>query len=159
MSEIREITEDTKKLLQGLAPFSLKSTVKFTPEGYKIKKDDQYLVPEELWPVFELRPWNKLEATHIKRNMPKYADSKDDTEIREYVRRIVVGWENLIDAGNGDEITYQSDPNGGVLKDIWDCFPSALVTDILNKALTISGIVDMERAALRSQPVSIVASW
>lgn len=150
MNQIKGISEETRQALQGLAPFSTRSTIDFTPESYRIKRDGVYIVEESAWPVFKIRPWTKGEAGHIRKSMPKYADSRDDSEIREYVRRAVVGWENLIDAGTGELIEYVEEQNGGASKELFDIFPSALVTDILNKSLAISGIVDMERAALKS---------
>lgn len=157
MPEIREISAETKKALQGLAPFSTTSTIEFTPKGYEIKVKDsegkdteEYMIPEEVWPLFKMRPWTKLEASRIRKSMPKYANSKDDTEIREYVRKVIVGWDNLVDAGTGDVMDYEEEETGGASKEIFDCFPSSLITDLLNKALTISGIVDMERVGLRS---------
>lgn len=156
MAEIREISESTKKALTGLAPISLKSTVSFTPDSYKIRKKDaegklteEYLVEEAAWPIFKMRPWTKLEGAHIKKNLSKMAESKDDSEMREYIRRTITGWENLIEAESGDDIPFESEPEGGVSKELFGIFPTALITDLLNKALSISGIADFERMGLR----------
>lgn len=150
--ERKEMTDEVRKAMMGLNPVSLQSTVEFTPNSYHIKKKDseEYLVPEEYWPVFKIRPWTKLEANNIKKNISKFIDSKDDSDMREYVRKTVVGWDNLIEAVSGEPIEYASDVNGGASKELFEVFPTALITDILNKCMTISGIADMERSALRS---------
>jgi hypothetical protein len=149
--ERREMTDEVRKAMLGLNPVSLQSTVEFIPESYLIKKKDsnEYLVPEDFWPKFKIRPWTKLEANHIKKNISRFIDSKDDSEMREHIRKTVMGWENLIEAARGDPIEYIQEPTGGASKELFEVFPTALITDLLNKCMTISGIADMERSALR----------
>lgn len=152
MAEIREISEETKRALTGLAPISLKSTISFTPDSYKIKKKDSedYLVEEEAWPTFKMRPWTKLEAMTVKKNIKKFSDSKDDSEMRELIRKTIIGWDNLIEAETGEDIPFENEESEkGVNKELFEIFPTALVTDLLNKALSISGIADLERIGLR----------
>jgi len=150
--ERKEMTDDVRKVMLGLNPVAQHSTVEFTPGSYYIKKKDseEYLIPEEFWPTFKIRPWTKMEALQIKKNIQKFVDNKDDSEMREYIRKTVMGWDNLIEASSGSNIEYEQETSGGASKEIFEVFPTALITDLLNKCMTISGIADMERSALRS---------
>lgn len=151
--EKKVFDEATRQALLGLAPFSLNSTIDFTPASYQLKRNEQLIVPEDLWPVFTIRPWTKLESDLVKRALSQVSNNvgtKAENEAKEAVRKVIKSWSNLIDAGSMEEIEYVEETDGGASKDIFNNFPASLVSDLLNKCCSISGILDMERSGLKS---------
>lgn len=147
--------DETRQALLGLAPFALNSTFEFIPELYKECK-----VPEELCPVFSIRPWNKVETEGAKKAILACANAFNngkqeeyavlENKMLEFVRKALVNWSNFVDAGNGKLIEYVADANGGVDKGLWERFPEALLVDISNKCSLISGISHVEKLGLKS---------
>lgn len=155
--EKKVLDEATRQALLGLSPFSLNSTIDFVPASYKIKnKEGQYVIPEDLWPTFTIRPWTKVENEAVKKSLSKASTltgdqaNKAEAESKESVRKAIKGWSNLIDAGTCEEIEFESDAEGGASKVAFEQFPAALISDLLNKCCSVSGLLDMERLGLRS---------
>ena len=135
MSEKKIMDEETKKILTGLAPFSIKSTIDFVPEAYMTKDSEtgDYLIAKDLWPTFTVRPWNRKESTESVKALMKFQEDTDDAKIRELTRKAVVGWENLIDVSTMEEVEFMAETDGGALKSIFDSFPLTLILDISHK--------------------------
>lgn len=151
-----EMNEETKALLTGLAPFSIKSTIDFTPATYMTKaKDadgndtDEYLIPKELWPVITVRPWSRKESTESVKALLKFQNDTDDAQIRELVRKAVMGWDNLIDISSQELIPYEADADKGAKKELFESFPLTLVLDISHKIGNISGLNKSEKLGLK----------
>lgn len=145
-----EMNEETKALLTGLAPFSIKSTIDFTPATYMTKDDTgDYLIPKELWPVITVRPWSRKESTESVKALLKFQNDTDDAQIRELVRKAVMGWDNLIDISSQELIPYEADADKGAKKELFESFPLTLVLDISHKIGNISGLNKSEKLGLR----------
>lgn len=156
MSEDKVMDEETRKILTGLAPFSIKSTIDFVPESYQVKvkdadgKDtDQCLISQDFWPTFTVRPWSRKESNDSVKALMKFQTDTDDTAIRELCRKATVGWENLIDVGTMSNIPYESDSDKGAKKDIFESFTLSLILDISHKIGNISGLNKHEKLALK----------
>lgn len=154
--ERKVMDEETRKILTGLAPFSINSKFDFTPESYKTKKRDaegkvldEYLIDECFWPVFTIRPWSRKETLESVKALTKFQNDMDDTAIRELVRKAVVGWDNLIDVSKSEEITYEAESDNGAKKSVFESFPLTLVLDISHKIGNISGLNKDERLGLK----------
>lgn len=146
MSEVREIPAEVKESLQGLSPFSASCTTSYTPTNYKAKDETgAYRVPEAYWPVFELRPWSKSEVASWKK-VALTNKSMDDAVATGYIRKAVIGWSNLIDAGSGEDISFEADADGGCDKGLFDQIPTPIIIDLLNKIMVISGIKDVSKS-------------
>jgi len=151
-----EMNDETKALLTGLAPFSIKSTIDFTPASYMTKVRDaegketeDYLIPKELWPIVTIRPWSRKESVESVKALMKFQTDTDDTQIRELVRKAVQGWDNLIDVATQECIAYEADTDKGAKKDLFESFPLTLVLDISHKIGNISGLNKSEKLSLK----------
>ena len=71
-----------------------------------------------------------------------------EEEINNLSRVVIKGWQNFYDSGTGEEIEYKADINGGADKDIWDSIPENVRATILQKAMSISGLVYLEQVGL-----------
>lgn len=154
--ERKEMDEETRKLLTGLAPFSINSKIDFTPESYKTKKRDaegkvleEYLIDESFWPTITIRPWSRKETLESVKALTKFQNDMDDTGIRELVRKATVGWNNLIDVSKNEEITFEAEADGGAKKSVFESFPLTLILDISHKIGNISGLNKDERLGLK----------
>jgi hypothetical protein len=146
MAEKRIMDEATKEKLHGLLPFSTKATINYTPEFYKEAE-----VPEEFRPVFVLRPYARDEVKNARKvltSVEKDEVQKEDNFI-ELSRKVVVGWNNLYDVGNGEEIEYVQDSTGGACKEIYDNIPTPVKAAILIQAVKISGLFDLAKLGLK----------
>jgi len=146
MAEKRVMDEETKKKMHGLLPFSTKSTIKYTPEVYG---DD---VPEDFKPVFTIRPYSREEVKGARKILGSITDNnvEKEDELNEWSRKVVVGWENLYDAGSGEEIEYVQDSTGGADKELYDVLPVTVKALILVQAVKISGLLDLSKLGLKS---------
>lgn len=156
MAEKKVMDEETRAILTGLAPFSIKSTIEFTPDSYKTKKRDadgkdteEYLIPESLWPILTIRPWTRKESNESVKCLMKFQTDTDDSGIRELCRKSVVGWENLIDISTQEDIPYDSETDKGAKKEYFDSFPLTLILDISHKIGNISGLNKHEKLGLK----------
>lgn len=154
-----KLDNEAKKALLGLAPFSLTSTIGFVPNSYQIKKKEkdedegEYIIPEKYWPTIHIRPFTKLEGEQVKKALVQVAkdgNPKSLQESKELVRKIIKGFDNLIDVGAEEILEFEIDETGFLKKDIYDRFSDTLISDILKKCTNISGITDIERQGLKS---------
>lgn len=147
--EKRTLDEETKKALQGYAPFSTDAVINFTPIQWP-KVDLDFI------PVFHLRSFSQSETSQLRMNYRKLSDKPTDDEYAavsdanlQLVRKCVVGWENLFDAGTGMEILYKEDSDKGCDKDLWVRLPVWLVRVLLEGVRKISGLTPIDELGLR----------
>ena len=145
--ERKVMDEKVRARLQGLAPFSIDSSLEFVPASYTYKEVDEegneteeYMIPEEYHPKFKVRPWNRKESNEAVKALMDFGKTTDDTKVRELTRKAILGWENLIDIATETEIVYEADPGGGAKKDLIESFTITLILDISNKISNISGL-------------------
>jgi len=150
--------EETRKILTGLAPFSINSKFDFVPASYLTKKRDaegkelnEYLIPECFHPTITIRPWSRKETIESVKALTKFQTDMDDTLIRDLVRKSVQGWVNLLDASTAEEVAFEpeSATDTGAKKSLFESFPLTLILDISHKIGNISGLNKHEKLGLK----------
>lgn len=145
MSDLK-LDEDMRRELLGVLPFSSKAVIWHTPETYEE-------IAEEYRPKFQLRCFSKKEAEDVRSFMLQLAKEKPEIverKTREYVRKCIVGWENLIDLGLCEYIEYAQDETGGCDKDLFASIPVPVVGDIFHYLAKMSGLLQVEKRSLKS---------
>jgi hypothetical protein len=125
-----KLDAETKKKMLGLFPVNNEFTVEFTPEEYNE-------LPEEIRPVFVIKPWNEAQCKAMGK---EYEKDPDQDSILDKVRQQVVGLKNLINLATETEVAYEEDPKGGMSKTLFSLLPILVKTAILYHLLKISGI-------------------
>ena len=143
-----ELTDEMKREMQGLAPYSPDVPFSFTPAAYMVKRaDESYAIPESLWPVFTIRQLTKVERDSVRRLLVKNHKNNMDvsaSELSEWARKVCRGWTNLIDSATGDEIIFTSDKDGSADAALFDRLPDLTKSAILTRAVAISGLSGVE---------------
>lgn len=139
----KKMDEKTRKLMEGICPFNVNSTVKYTPQVMK-------RLPVDYRPVFVLRPLKVSEIKAYRKSLLDMTSQKEDGEadIKNIVRFCIVNIENYYDAGNGEMIVYKNSPDGGMDKDIFETIPIPVIADIISYITKISGLADIEKESL-----------
>lgn len=140
MADKRILTEDERKLLEGLAPFNVNSTTEYIPKPHQA-------LPEALRPVFKLRAFRKEEADVARKVLGALKDT-DEQKLREMVRVVIQGMDNLYDAATGELIEFKAAPDGGMDKDLFSTIPINVSSDILLYVCRISGLLNPEKLGL-----------
>jgi hypothetical protein len=140
MSELGTLSEDQKKMLEGLTCFNVNSTVMYVAKPHTE-------LPSEIRPEFKLRPFKKLELDRVRKLLSNVKES-DESELREFARLCIQGFNRLYDAGTGELVEYVQAQDGGLSKDIFSTIPIVVVTDILLYVSRISGILPPEHRSL-----------
>ncbi|MBD3387590.1 MAG: hypothetical protein GF414_01490 [Candidatus Altiarchaeales archaeon] len=154
MAEHR-MDDATRARLMSLMPCASKGTYEWTPDSFKDREEetDEYIIPKEQWPKFKLRALNNKEHSDLRKALLsqgsfKKEDSKALIQISEMmhesVRKIVVGWENVIDVLSGDEFEYEQDPSGGALKEKWDFMPDSVKSELFQHVCRVSGLIKVD---------------
>ena len=140
-----ELTEEQKKLLEGIAPVSRSETIEIEPfEGE---------LPEEISPIFEVctfsKPQRKVVSRMLMAGPTEMLKVENQEKLFENVRTCVRGWRMLIDV-NGQEITYVPEANGeGADKERWETgIGFAVKTRLAKRILSLSGMSDLEKTGL-----------
>jgi hypothetical protein len=140
--EERKLTEELREKMLGNLPFSVNATKWITPEKFKD-------IEEEFRPSFEVKAFNKTEATQAKKYFSDIKNAKEDAVI-DLLRKKVVNWKNVFDVGTGLEIIYKADDtNGGCDKELFSSLPSIIIGDILWQVTKISGLLDTDKLGLK----------
>lgn len=144
--EKRVLTPEIREALLSKVPFSVNARVSYTPKTYRTKKEntEEYVIPVEYQPVFEVRSFTREEIPQVR----KVATKGDEVGIREWSRKVVMGWSNMFDAGTMEELDYKVDPTGGCDKDLFSTIPETVSADILMYASSISGLLDKDKLGL-----------
>ena len=145
----RILTEDIRRELFGLVPFSSGSTDDFTPPVF-LKKNPEggYIIPEEFRPVFKVRGFTVEEKRGVAKMLINIKDA-DDNEVTEAARKAVTGWKNLFDAGTGAEIIFKAAPDGGADAALFSEIPASIAGALLFHASKISGVIAAEKLSLK----------
>jgi hypothetical protein len=146
----RVLDEETRKQLLGYVPFSSDAKITFTPDEFKSIKD------ETLRPVFIIRSLSQAELTQLKKNSQGYSKEstpEDLTRMAEgnmsVIRDCIVGWENLFDSGNGEEVEFVATAKGGCDENLFKRLPMWLVRSLMTFIRKISGLTDFEDLSLK----------
>jgi len=147
--EKRILTEEIRRELLGLVPFSAGSADDFTPPVY-LKKNSEggYAIPEEFRPVFKVRCFTVEEKRGVTKMLVNIKDV-DEESVTEAARKAVVGWKNLFDAGSNEELVFKSSPEGGADPALFSMIPPAVTGALLFHASRISGIIAAEKLSLK----------
>ncbi|MDR0307631.1 MAG: hypothetical protein LBI42_12455 [Chitinispirillales bacterium] len=147
--EKRMLTEDVKRELLGLIPFSAGSTDDFTPPAFlKMNSEGKHIIPEEFRPVFKIRSFTVEEKRGVAKMLIKIKEAEEDA-VTEATRKIVTGWKNLFDAGTGAEIAFTGAPDGGADPVLFSQIPAAVAGAILFHGARISGVLAAEKLSLK----------
>lgn len=139
----REMTDEIRKQLSGLLPFAPGSLLPFTPEAFQ-------KVEQAFQPKFFLRDFlsrirkevdAKIAAGQLDRDSMIWALS--DGEDKE---RALGGWETVLDLATGNPIAYSKE---GIAT-----LPDHTLAYCFWRAMEFSGMTNLEREALESQPPS-----
>jgi len=140
--EERKLTDELREKMLGNLPFSVNATLWYTPSKFKE-------IEEEFRPTFEIKAFNKTEATQAKKIFLDMKNTKEEA-VTELIRKKVVNWKNVFDVGTGSEILFSADPvNGGCNKELFESLPASVTGDILFKLSQISGILDIDKLGLK----------
>ena len=138
----KKMDKAMREKLAGILPMSSTAKYDFVPDIFKD-------IPEEFQPVFTIRSLTKSEVGTVKTIMAGAFDSMSDTkkklsgkiaqgvkrqeELTEVAKNIILGWTNLVNFDNGEELVFA--------KDHIDFFPENLTGAIMNKATEITGFI------------------
>ncbi|MDR2728508.1 MAG: hypothetical protein LBB56_05190 [Chitinispirillales bacterium] len=147
--EKRVLTEDIRRELLGLVPFSAGSSDSFTPPVFlKKNSENQYAIPEEFRPVFKVRCFTVEEKRAVTKLLVNIKEA-DEGAVTEAARIAVIGWKNLFDAGSGEELVFKPAPDGGADPALFSGIPAAVAGALLFHASRISGIIAAEKLSLK----------
>jgi hypothetical protein len=147
--EKRILTEEVRRELLGLVPFSVNSTDDFTPAVFLKKNGNgEFILPEEFRPVFKIRCFTVEEKRKVTKMLVNIKEAAEET-VRESTRTVVVGWKNLFDAGSSQEIVFKPAQDGGADPELFSGIPASVAGALLFHASKISGIIDAEKLGLR----------
>lgn len=141
MADMR-LTDEEKKLLEGLTPFNANSTIPYTPGAYSN-------LPEKMRPIFTVRPLKREENDKLRRTLSN-VKTADESFLREMVRILIVGMDQMYDAATGEQILYEAAPDGGMARELYATLPIHITSDILMYVSRISGLIPPEKTALTS---------
>ena len=151
MGEKITLSDEMKKALTGLAPFSPDKTFDFTPEHYITVKDGEKVIkrnlPKSVIPVYKIRVFTKNEQDEVLSEFAK--DDKDGGRLYEITRKAVMGWENVIDIAAEEKIDFVAAEKGAS-----DTVFSRITRNdrdaIFSRILAVTGLVRPERLGFGS---------
>ena len=155
MADVK-MTDEVRSRMMSLMPCTASATHEWIPDLFKEKINNEYVIPEEKWPVFTLRPFTTKEHSNLRTMVIKsgklaqassisantLAELQD--EMYESMRKIVAGWHNIIDWPSGVEYSYEQDPTGGASKDRWEFIPDPIKQEMFKYICRIGGLIKME---------------
>lgn len=150
MGEELKMTNETRARMLSLMPCASTGTYEWTPDCFMEKVGDEYVVPENLWPVLTLRAMTVAERTALRRlliskgNFDKTKPEQllDTTDaMYESIRKVIVGWRGVKDYISDSEFPYEQDPSGGVLKDKWALMTESTKADLFAHVCKVSGLL------------------
>lgn len=140
-------TDEVRRSLEGLLPCTVNSYHKFTPKIFSENGIDK-----KYWPIFQMKTLNARDMEEAQR-LTDYATAENKIEIcgtYDFVRKKVVGWENLIDIIDGSKIEYKRDSEKNTDPNLFQEFPVKLVMQLYSELFVISGVSEREDKALTS---------
>ena len=152
MADVK-LDKEARARMMSLMPCASDGTYEWTPDVFREKNGDEYIVPETQWPVFTLRSMTTQEHTALRKMVLSKANfdkSKPDQVLElsdmmhEAVRKIVTGWRNIIDVLSGNEYPYEQDPSGGILKEKWSRIPDIIKSELFQKVCQVCGLIRLD---------------
>lgn len=134
------LTEDQKKMLEGLSSFNVNSTIWYTAKPHE-------KLPEEIRPEFKLRSFKRTEIERVRKLLSNVKET-DEQELRDFTRLCICDIRKVYDAGTGELVEYKSAPDGGMDKDLFATLPIVIMSDILMYVARLSGLVAPEQRGL-----------
>lgn len=143
------MSDEVKKQLLGILPFSADATEKFTPSSFD-------KINEQFKPVFELKPMNKknkdemiiFQSQDVDKLTPKEKILLND-KMNNCIRMSVVGIENLYDLGINKLIEFETDKNKDCCSNkLWERIPSTIRSNLYFKVSIISGLMPPDVTSL-----------
>lgn len=149
--EKKILDKEYRDQLKGLIPFSIGSTVEFTPKTFA----DMNL-PDELKPVFTQRVFTKQEADQVKRLIVKSVSTESvDTKLdqidrlRDYGRKTIVGWKNIYNPETGEEVSFKACDKGGADPEYFMQLNPTILDEVVANASQISCLMPPEKVGLK----------
>jgi hypothetical protein len=139
----RVMTEEERREMMGLLPFSREETIPFTPKCY-----DRF--PEDFKPVFTLKPMDDKTKRQVLKSIKNIKNVEDEI-FREYVRKHCVKWENYYDLGTKEKVVFEPAEDGGCKQDLFSSVPAKPCGQLLQYLCRISGLwTEAEKEGLES---------
>ena len=114
-----KLTPELKKKLKGFLGFTTTSEFKYVPRIFREKNEDgEYIIPKELWPVFNLKGKTGIEIADEEDNSGYLDPDSNKIHLTAGKRRLgvleknILGWKNFRDE-EGNLIEYKR--VGGVI--------------------------------------------
>ena len=145
-----KMDEDTRARMMSLMPCSSTGTYEWISDAFREKINNEYVIPEDKWPVFVLRPLTTKEHAGLRRQLlsaGKVSTSSADQMVAlsdamyETVRKLVIGWRGIVDLSTGNEYTYEQEQDGTLNKDKWEMIPDSIKADLFSHVCRVSGLV------------------
>lgn len=130
-----KMTDEVKRRLVGLMPFSMNGKMPFTPAEYEGRG-----LPKEVVPVFFQRAYTKEECQILRDKFNQDGGMGRD-DIMEYGRKSVKGWEKVFDLATGEMIDYKADSEGEADPGLYEQIPELIKTNLFTQACRISGLL------------------
>ena len=140
-----ELTDEIKKELLGLAPFSSESQFEFTPKACKAPTSK---IPEAFRPVYLLSCFTIAERKDVSAQLRKATDLSYE-DIKALVKKKIHGFSRIFDIGSGQEIDFAPDADGTISSAQLSVLPKIVVEEIFYYIIQASGLMDTEKLGLR----------
>ena len=128
------------KELLGIMPFDKDAEHTYTPKAFR-ELDVKYQA------IFTLKSLSVSDRTELKKRM-KTATEESTQKGYAILRKYVINWKNIIDAGTEEPIEYEADDNGYCSPKLWSIIPELVKVDLLKEVLFISGLLDKDKLGL-----------
>jgi hypothetical protein len=136
-----ELTEEMRGKLLGLLPYETDQPFDFVPPCYDP-------VPNVLRPVFVLRGLTDSARKRVQSYKAKGSFSED--EASEVVRAHLVGWRNLVNLTDGNEISFEAGSDGCASQKSIRVLPQTPKGEILLHLLRCAGLTEPDKRAFAS---------
>jgi hypothetical protein len=140
MAEKIALSDDIKKALTGLAPFSPDKLFDFTPDHYL---NEKRALPKEVIPVYQIRVFTKSEQDTVLAEFNK--DDKDGGKLYDITRKSVMGWRNVVDIAAEEMIEYKSAIDKGADDSVFSRITRNDRDAIFSRILAVSGLVRADK--------------
>lgn len=148
-----KMDKETRARFMSLMPCSTTGTYEWTPESFKEKVENEYVIPEDKWPTFILRPMTTKEHSSLRRILltsgkvsqatPEQIANLSDT-MYDAVRKLVVGWRGIIDMSTGDEFAFETQDDGTAKKDKFEFIPDTVKAEMFSHICRVGGLIKVD---------------
>ena len=144
----RVFNPEIKAKLKGLGGFNNNDSIEIVPSQYKEKKDDEYLIPKEFWPVFKFKYLNTRYTLELQSIAEKLSGDLGNDELPKVFDQLcglidtcIMSVSNFYNIETGEEIQIKD------RKSI-DYLELGLISDIAVQLVTKNKLTDEEREGL-----------